>query len=130
MYTETPPTKYVSAIMYDGQFVVDLHKYGARPIIQPYVLWLDSGRHFFMHPGVVLSADIINDFLFFESDRYYITNYGMAIQKYNVTKKLKGILKSLVYLYMHFRHTMEKTYTPGGAGYKRVLSTTLLTTYS
>ena len=64
MYTETPPTKYVSAIMYDGQFVVDLHKYGARPIIQPYVLWLDRGRHFFMHPGVVLSADIINDFLF------------------------------------------------------------------
>ena len=53
----------------------------------------------------------------------------MAIQKYNVTKKLKGILKSLVYLYMHFRHTMEKTYTPGGAVI-RVLSTTLLTTYS
>ena len=114
--------KYCSAVLYDENCLIDLHKYGAIPIIESFVFWIEGYKHFYMYPGVRVTKGLVDEFYGLPQNDRFIKSLKNAIHKYETQKKLKGIFKSLTYLHCHFIDTMKISYAPGGSGYLRTFN--------
>ena len=119
--------KYCSAVLYEENYVVDLSKYGAKPIIESKIFYINSSHHFYMYAGARVTKRLVDDFIpLIRCDRIFIDYLKNAIQKYYTLRRLRGIIRSLVFLNKHFYDTLELSYAPNGAGYFRILNDTLI----
>jgi len=113
--------KYRSAVLYEGDFVVDLYKYGARPVVESKIFYINGSHHFYMGAGVRVTKGLVDNLIpLISYDVTFIEHLKRAIKKYYTQRKLRGIIRSLVFLNKHFYKTMELSYAPDGAGYFRV----------
>lgn len=132
----------------DGDKCIDLSKYGACDMILPsYYIDRHSKDHatntWVKHDGklTILGRRIHNNMtaLTREEIEYWVgtdmlkctskhvipkhnimlSSFKHAVERYDRAKKRWGVIKSLVYINKHYMDTMEKSYSPGGVGYKR-----------
>ena len=119
----------------DHDLLQDMTEYGATPMKLGYVYTfeLKSGGYFHLRPGVYVVKSVVDEIIenafgdlesirgtFMGTLYEYMMSVRRAIHKYNALKRLR-MLKYLVYIDKHYKDTMEKSYSPGGTGYFRIL---------
>lgn len=130
----------------DRPELIDLADYGGPIITSPQLIQLESGTCFRLWQGVYIIIEIVDELIKLFNNEYArnstydtwkhngtlisnIIDIKLAIDRYysHIRRvKLRGVMKSLVYLNKHYIDTMEIVYRPDGIGYNRLVENTLI----